>query len=534
MYDEIDSYQYESHFRPNLENAFDYYFQFPMTQRCLISATVGSFSNPLIKEEPVIEVSFTDDQHRLLSIQPTNDPKVCTVDIIKELTDKYPNDKILIAYNLVTRGILPIIKSLPEELQKECSVLCGTKSQAHVQEYLKEVWDNKLPSRITFITSTYFVGVDFSERFHLVSVCDCSHPFTLLSSAKLQQIAGRCRHNEGLLSETIVSSFYNDNSEPIDYISLEQKILSDADSLVSLSKSFEKIKDSFPKLIKSYNEIYFADFVESSFKRYMGSSLTRLVREKDNTLAISYFNIDSIMIQVRLLHTTYTNPQCLKSNLEEEGCLVTLLPFKFTTDGVSDEVLKEIAKIKSENDSNIRENIINELRDKNTYFERIALARARRNDATNAVGVFLEHFIELHKFIPFEPLINLLNDNDTPRSFNHLRNATYFWALHPDHPIKLALSSTFIIEKQYTGKELVEKINSIWSGALGNAPLNHNSAIRLAKEYFVELSTTTKRLSKNKMPERVYKVISFNPKGLPSEHIEMIDPTVNIQRMIKM
>ena len=426
MYDEIDSYQYDSHFRPNLETAFDFYFQFPKSQRCLISATVGSFSNPLIKEEPVIEVAFTDPQHREVSIQPTNDPIISAVNKIKELTKEYPKDRILVAFNLVTRGILPIIKSLPEELQKECSVLCGTKSQPHVEEYLKEVWDNKLPSRITFISCTYFVGIDFSERFHLVSICDYKHPFTLLSPAKLQQIAGRCRNIDGLLSETIISNFNSSNSIEIDYTALQESIITDATSLVDLLKSFQKVKDSFPKLIKNYNEIYLNELIEDSARSYMGSSATKLVREYNHDIAISYFNIDSILIQVRLLHTTYTNPINLKTELETDGCWVNVLPFELSTEVVSKEVLMEISLKKSENDEFLRDAIINELRERNTLYDRLVLARARRNNATNAVGVFLEHFIELQKYIPFEPLVEVLIEHDTPIHYKHLRNATIF------------------------------------------------------------------------------------------------------------
>lgn len=534
MYDEIDSYQYDSHFRPNLETAFDYYFKFPQSQRCLISATVGSFSNPLIMEEPIIEIAFTEPQHRELTILPTENPIVSVVDKIKELTEEHLEDKILIAFNLVTRGILPIIKSLPEDLQNECSVLCGTKSQPHVKDYLKEVWDNKLPSRITFISCTYFVGIDFSERFHLISVCDCNHPFTLLSSDKLQQIAGRCRNVDGLISETIISNFYPSNSIATDYFKLQEEILGDAVSLVNLSESFQKIRHIFPKLIKSYNDIYLSDLIENSAKSYMGSSETRLVRECNQKLAISYFNIDSILIQVKLLHTTYTNPLNLKSELEADGCNVTLLPFKHPDEKVSEEVLREIELMKSENDERLRDSIINELREKKTLEDRAALARARRNDATNAVGVFLEHFIELQRYIPFDPLIKVLIEHDSPLNFKHLRNATIFWALHPEHPIKLAIESTFKVGEKYTGKQLVDKINSIWNGALGLATLPHNSALKLAKEYFVELAKSTARLHKNSKPERVYEVVSMNPKGLPIKPLETIDATVNIQRMIKL
>lgn len=386
MYDEIDSYQYDSHFRPNLERAFDFFFRFPQSQRCLISATVGTFSHPLIKEEPVIEVTFAEPHNRELSIQPTDNPIISTVNKIKALYSKHPGDNILIAFNLVTRGILPIIKSLPEELQNECSVLCGTKSQPHVEEYLREVWDNKLPSKITFISCTYFVGIDFLERFHLISVCDCNYPFTLLSPAKFQQIAGRCRNHEGLISETIISNFTPNNSIEIDYAQLQNEILEDATSLVDLSKAFHKVKSTFPKMVKSYNEIYLNELIEDSAKSYMGSSATKLVRECNHELAISYFNIDSILIQVKLLHTTYTSPSTLKLELEADDCHVNLLPFEQIEESVSEEVLREISLKKTENDESLRANIIDELRERKNIEDRLVLARARRNDATNAGG----------------------------------------------------------------------------------------------------------------------------------------------------
>lgn len=534
MYDEIDSYQYDSHFRPNLERAFDFFFRFPQSQRCLISATVGTFSHPLIKEEPVIEVTFAEPHNRELSIQPTDNPIISTVNKIKALYSKHPGDNILIAFNLVTRGILPIIKSLPEELQNECSVLCGTKSQPHVEEYLREVWDNKLPSKITFISCTYFVGIDFLERFHLISVCDCNYPFTLLSPAKFQQIAGRCRNHEGLISETIISNFTPNNSIEIDYAQLQNEILEDATSLVDLSKAFHKVKSTFPKMVKSYNEIYLNELIEDSAKSYMGSSATKLVRECNHELAISYFNIDSILIQVKLLHTTYTSPSTLKLELEADDCHVNLLPFEQIEESVSEEVLREISLKKTENDESLRANIIDELRERKNIEDRLALARARRNDATNAVGVFLEHFIELQKYIPFEELIDVLIEHDTPLSFKHLRNATIFWALHPEHPIKLAWKSSFKIGDKYTGRQLVEKTNSIWSGVLGQKVLSHNAALRIAQEYFVELTRTSARLNKNSKPERVYEIISLNPKGLPVKPVESIDKTVNIQRYIKL
>ena len=81
---------------------------------------------------------------------------------------------------------------------------------------------------------------------------------------------------------------------------------------------------------------------------------------------------------------------------------------------------------------------------------------------------------------------------------------------------------------------MVEKVNSIWSGVLGLKELSHNNALNIAQEYFVKLNKTSARLNKNSNPERVYEVVSLNPKGLPVTPIEVINKIENIQRMIKL
>lgn len=533
MVDEIDSYQYDSNFRPNLENVVDYYFKFPQTQRCMISATMGSFSNPLIAEEPVIDVKFTEVISRDITLQPSSNPIVTALYKIQQIRKDFPNDKILIAFNLVTRGILPIIESLPDELKAECSVLCGDKSKPHVKEYLHEVLDNVLPSKITFMSATYFVGVDFSERYHLVTIMDITYPWTLLSTDKLQQIAGRCRHKDGLLSETIIYNVFEKSAVSIDYKELKNDILNDAKVLIDLSKNLVKAKSIFPKLIKSYNEIYVNDIINASTRSYHCSSLVKLVREFNNQINISYFNIDNILIQVKLLHSTYSSISFLKDELTSEGNNVYLLPFKEEKEDLSDEITNKIAVDKSETDEELRESIILELRERQTLNDREALAQARRNNVTNAVGIFLEHFIELQQFVPFESLVTLLPEYDNPRQYKHFYNAVIFWALDNEHPVKKALMSSFVVGEKYTGAQIEDKVNAIWSGALGLKNLKHKTAMLYAQEYFAVLNETRARVNGGK-PQRVYEVISLNPKNLPDEHIETISSNVNIQRKIKM
>jgi len=73
MVDEIDSYQYDCSYRPEMEDVIDYYFQFPPTQRCLVSATVSRFSNKLIEDEPVINVEFNEPLPRNIRLIHTDE-----------------------------------------------------------------------------------------------------------------------------------------------------------------------------------------------------------------------------------------------------------------------------------------------------------------------------------------------------------------------------------------------------------------------------------------------------------------------------
>ena len=76
MIDEIDSYQYDCSYRPNMECVIDYYFQFPMNHRCLVSATIGKFSNEEIAKEPVINVQFDDSKSRDITLIHTDNAEI--------------------------------------------------------------------------------------------------------------------------------------------------------------------------------------------------------------------------------------------------------------------------------------------------------------------------------------------------------------------------------------------------------------------------------------------------------------------------
>lgn len=311
MFDEVDTYQDSSHYRENIENSFDYYFTFPFQNRCLVSATVTDFSNPKLLEEPVIEVEFNTPKHQSIKLECVDSPLAKTKEKIISLSQSCPNEKIVIALNLVTRGILPIIEDLPVDIQRECSVLCSESNKDNAGDYYADIVDGLLPSRIVFMTNIYFVGVDITERFHLICTAEVKYPFTLFSVEKLQQIAGRCRDNDGILSETIIYNYRNRENE-INLESVRKQLTEDALNLSELSTLLSKVYHKYPSLKEGSHGIEIDDLMNVARRAYFQSSPISIIRKKEGSIFPSFFNIDNILIQVNLLNNLYSYPQQLR------------------------------------------------------------------------------------------------------------------------------------------------------------------------------------------------------------------------------
>lgn len=531
MFDEIDSYQYDSSYRPNMEQNFEYYFKFPEAQRCLVSATIGEFSNSRIENEPIINVTFSTPAPRSISLLHTNDVLSRTKIVIEQLIEKYPDDKILIALNLVTRGMLPIINSMSKEIQSQCGILCSSKSQKDVSSYYREIIGRELPSKITFMSCTYFVGIDINERFHLISVADIKYPFTLLSTDKLTQIAGRCRHQEGLLSETIVYST-NNQSDCIDYNILKQEIVSDAKLLSVFASNIKGVRYRFPLLIRKFNDIPEDEILEYSKKSYHGSSKVNLVRQNGIEITPSYFNIDNIIIQANLKNTLYSQPENLYNTLKREGNSVDLVSIEKEENTIPQEVYEEVEGQCFLTTEEEREDLISQLREKTSLEDRAILAQGLRNDCKRVNSVFLEHFIELQKYIPFEKLVEILPEYDNPLKYKIFYSAVLIWALDETHPIKCIMREKFPIGKNLTNKEIEQGMNEIWNSILNYGELKSTTAIRRLGALFCKIGDRTSS-NRNGKKENVYPILSYDVLGLNCEPLERIPSTENMTRMLK-
>lgn len=536
MFDEIDCYQYDSSFRSDMEKGFDYYFKFPETQRCLVSATVGKFSDPRINGEPIINVTFNNPAPRRILLKETNDVVITTKKHIEYLLEQHPDEKILIAFNLLKRGIHPIIKSLSEENQAKCAVLCSEKNKAYLGDLYCDIIESVLPKQITFITCSYFVGIDIEEPFHLISSADTKSPFTLLSPDKLQQIAGRCRAPEGLLSDTVI---YNTNpsSSNVDMKFLSIQIVDDVKSLIDFYSLQIKVRNLFPNLIQNYNTISLQDIVENSSKKYENSSSLKLVRLDDDELKTSYFNIDNILIQIELLKGLYASPEALQVRLLNDGHQIEKDNLIQEREHISAEVIEEVEEIHQKNEEEEREDIINQLRDccsieEKKIEERKLLAQRLRTNSMNKNSIFLQRFTELQKHVPFEKLVELLQlyCKELSYKYNSFRKQVLIWALDENHPIKNAITANFPIGEFFTGDQLTAKLNNIWQGILGLDELSNKQAFIKLSLFcrFRRTSTIVNRRRRNG-----YIILSYNPLNITENPIERIPSNTDMKRYLR-
>ena len=240
MVDEIDLLQEDSNYRPVLEDVIDYYFMFGVKNRSLVSATLKEFSNPLFKNECVFKIDNVFKNNRSVDIIHTNDIKQQIINIINNTPQ---DEKILFAYNDI-KQITNIFNSLDVELQRECSILCS--EQNVTNDYYNTLLDNKLPTRIVSMTSTYFAGIDIYDNYHLITISNIQSIYQLLSIEKIVQIYGRCRLPNRILSDTIIYQGRKEVYEELNYnrTNYKNRLIKKANRVIDLyNASYDISKD---------------------------------------------------------------------------------------------------------------------------------------------------------------------------------------------------------------------------------------------------------------------------------------------------
>lgn len=505
MIDEIDVLQTDNNFRPQLENVIDYYLMFPLKNRCMVTATMKEFSNPLLKKECKFSITWIYNARRDVRLLHTNNT---TQTVIEEIIS-HPRDKIFIAYNSILQ-IQNILSTLDEETRKECAILCSEASIKEAGEYFApKLGDNDtLPARINFATCCYFTGIDIEDSYHLITVSDVRRSHSMLTLDRMTQIHGRCRKDNGVLSETIiyntlgyVSVMESMEKYTATLLNKAQKVLKVLESADTISQGDYTLTDLFAIIKEAIRE--------KAQERIAGNELINLTRKDIYGKNVpAYLNIDYI-IERTDLYASYFMPETLKAVL---GRQVKIISYKSLSYDVSPEQ-NSIEKTNKDAQNKLTDSYIQEAIDS----IKVLSTTGQLNDNTlhlyirqsrSRTKIFLERFIKLYKYVDLDSLLHQLWEIRASNSiaYKNLNNAVMYWALDEEHPFKVAIRRSFTLNKSYSASEIQEILAPIVQYHLHKI-LKPRKYVALLKAVY-----TTSRTSGNK-----YTIKEENPRGF-KEH----------------
>lgn len=509
MVDEIDVLQTDNNFRPQLENVIDYYLMFPLKNRCMVTATMKDFNNPILKKECKFSITWTYNTHRDVRLLHTNN----IIQTVIEEIISHPRDKVFIAYNSILQ-IQNILSTLDEETRKECAILC---SEASIKEagvyFVPKLGDNDtLPARINFATCCYFTGIDIQDSYHLITVTDVRRSHSMLTIDRMTQIHGRCRKDDGILSETII---YN----TIGYVSIMESMESYTSSLLNKAKKVLKVIESADDIMQGdYTLTDLFSLVKEAIKekaqeRIAGYEFINLIRKNvEGKYVPAYLNIDYIIERTEL-YGSYFMPETLKEVLSKQ---VNIVSYNSLNYDVSPEQ-KSIEKSNKDAQNILAERYIREAINN----IKLLSTTGQLNDNTlhlyirqsrSKTKIFLERFIKLYKYVDLDSLLYQLWEirSENNAAFKNLNNAVMYWALDEEHPFKVAIRRCFTLNKCYSANEIQELLTPVVQ--------YHLHKVLQPRKYVALLNTmyATGRTSGNK-----YIIRNENPRGF-KEHTNRI------------
>lgn len=501
MIDEVDVLQTDNNFRPQLENVIDYYFMFPSKNRCMVTATMKEFNNPLLKKECKFSITWTYNARRDVKLLHTNN----IIQAVIEKVISHPTEKVFIAYNSILQ-IRNIIASLDEETRKECAILCSEASIKEAGEYFApKLGDNDtLPARINFATCCYFTGIDIEDSYHLITVSDVRRSHSMLTLDRMTQIHGRCRKVNGILSETII---YN----TLGYVSVMESMDSYAVTLLHKAKKVLKVIESADDIMQGDHTLtdLFAMVKEAirekAQERIAGNELINLTRKDVHGKDVpAYLNIDYIIERTEL-YSTYLMPETLKEVLSKQVKIISYNSLNYDVSPEQNIIEKTNKDAQNKlTDSNIQDAIkyiktlstTGQLND-NTLYSYTRYCRSKTK-------IFLERFIKLYRYVDLDSLLHQLWEIRTSNSvvFKNLNNTVMYWALDEEHPFKVAIRRCFTLNRSYSANEIQDKLTPIVQYHLHKV-LKPRKYVALLKSMYA-----TDRTSGNK-----YIIRNENPRG---------------------
>ena len=459
------------------------------------------FSNPHLKTECRFPITWQYNTHRNIDLLHTDN---ITQAVIEKVIS-HPTEKIFIAYNSILQ-IRNIIASLDEETRKECAILCSEASIKEAGEYFApKLGDNDtLPARINFATCCYFTGIDIEDSYHLITVSDVRRSHSMLTLDRMTQIHGRCRKDNGVLSETIiyntlgyVSVMESMEKYTITLLNKAQKVLKVLESADTISQGDYTLTDLFAIIKEAIRE--------KAQERIAGNELINLTRKDVYGKDVpAYLNIDYIIERTEL-YASYFMPETLKEVLSKQVKIISYKSLKYDVSPEQSSIEKANKDAQNKlTDSNIQDAIkyiktlstTGQLND-NTLYSYTRHCRSKTK-------IFLERFIKLYRYVDLDSLLHQLWEIRTSNNlaFKNFNNTVMYWALDEEHPFKVAIRRSFTLNKSYSASEIQEILTPIVQYHLHKVLKPRKYVALLKNMYAVD------RTSRNK-----YIIRKENPRG---------------------
>lgn len=327
LFDEVDIIQEDINYRHDLGVGLDYYLKFPNDRRALISATLNGFSDSELAKERVTLIEMEDYERKELQVFiSTIDPIKTLLEQIKLLNSLDDDNKIIIALNSIglIRKIIDILKLEPNQ----CSIFCSSsrEMQEDIEKYYRVLKNGLLPTKINFLTSSYYAGVDIFDEAHMIVFADPNFPKekTVLTIPRIIQFFGRSRHPDSTL--TIILG--TNKEVAISYNGINEKV-----SLVA--QTFRDVLNAKDIIIKIAQK---DPCLEPVFLDWAGAAIYRevpLIKYKDSRYDINYLALDYFRIRAHSMEQLYACPCLVKNALSDLGlyeCIIHLKEDKLTQD----------------------------------------------------------------------------------------------------------------------------------------------------------------------------------------------------------
>lgn len=296
LFDEADVYQSDSSYRNNLEKCMRIFIELPEHKRCLLTATSQSYAATEFEGISTTKIIVEDAPKEEINLFHS---KIHPLSTLVFLLNKheFSKGKILVALNSITACIYVAMKieNLNKKYNNEIGILCSDSRKPYIPEaYKVEFKNGKLDRHVTFITTSYFSGVDINSSANVI-VCSYSEPgndHAFLTMHRIKQAMGRIRKE--VKSRSLILKTDPDYPENDEFIKMH--IQEYQDFVLKACQRWESLRN--PLKIDSYKiEIQRKAIIEAfSYPNARNKGQISLVGYDENKWQKNLMGIDSLIM----------------------------------------------------------------------------------------------------------------------------------------------------------------------------------------------------------------------------------------------